>query len=701
MQLSSPIEQLDRVGPAYAKRFRALGIATLRDLLFHFPSRYEDLSSFTKIKNVKAGQGACLKGTITDIQTVRSPRKKTFVTNAILSDETGSLKITWFGQLYLSGTLKKGDEVCMAGPVKQNAQMVLQNPSVEKVYQDRALVHMGRIVPVYPETKGLSSRFLRSLLFPLLKNLPSELEQDPLPLSVCRDHGLFSFKEALQQIHFPSSSENAEKAKKRMMFEEVFFISLWTVKERRRLSRIKAIPVPSDIDLVKDLVASLPFALTDAQRKAAWQVIKDMEKPRPMNRLLEGDVGSGKTVVASIAALVVAKAKYQAALLAPTEILAKQHFKTVFETLKGFNVNIGLLTGKEDKFYSKKLKTDFIEVSRTKLLKKIEREEIDILVGTHAIIQKNVRFSRLALLIVDEQHRFGVKQRSALLKNEEEARIPHLLSMTATPIPRTLALTIYGDLDVSVLDQMPKGRKKVSTEVIPPRERTRAYEFVREQIKNGRQAFVVCPRIEKPEEDKKGWTETRSAKEEYEKLSKEVFPDLRVGLLHGKMPAKEKERTSKEFARGRIDILVATSVIEVGVDFPNASVMIVEGAERFGLAQLHQLRGRVGRGEWQSYCFLFTDSSSPSTISRMNALLRYDTGFELAQEDLRLRGPGEFTGTRQWGIPDLLMEALQDRLLVEKARESAARLVEEDPSLRTYPLAKEKLARLSKTFHSE
>ena len=522
---------------------------------------------------------------------------------------------------------------------------------------------------------------------------------------------------ALWQIHFPDSKALAKKAQERFSFEDLFLIQLLVLKERQKLAKQRAVPIPINIELIKEFVESLPFKLTGAQKRCAWQILKDIQKPRPMNRLLEGDVGSGKTVVATIAALNTAKAGYQVAFMAPTEILAKQHFQEIGKLLKKFKLNIGLLTGKTDRFISKKL-GEQIEISRKKLLEKTEKGEIDILIGTHALIQEKVKFKNLALVILDEQHRFGVEQRAKLIstkKQKEMKAIPHLLSMTATPIPRTLALSIYGDLDLSLLDEMPKGRKKIITKIVSPANRQKAYSFIRKQVKKGRQVFVICPRIEPQNQEleetssrltkKKrailSWAEVKAVKEEYEKLSKEIFPDLKVGMLHGKMSSKEKEKIMNDFKNKKIDILVSTSVVEVGVDVPDATVMMIEGAERFGLAQLHQFRGRVGRSKYQSFCFLFTDSPAKKTHQRLKALVESEDGFALSEKDLEIRGPGNLIGTRQWGIPDLAMSALTDIFLVEKTKKAAKEIIEQDPELKNYPLLRKKIESFRERIHLE
>jgi len=591
--------------------------------------------------------------------------------------------------------------VYVAGKVTRGKNGVsFSSPTYEKFSEEST--HAGRIIPVYPETIGVSSRWLRYIIKPLLDKLPKNIE-DALPKEILKERNLMPLFEALLQIHFPSSLAKAELAKKRFAFEELFFISLFVLTERKKLASVKAISIPFSEAHMQKFTKALAFQLTGAQKKAAWYILKDLEKPRPMNRLLQGDVGSGKTVVAAMAALSVVKAGHQAAFMAPTEILAQQHFKTIGQILAPFKVTVGLLTGKTDRFISPKLPNDYIEISREKLLDRAKKGNIDLLIGTHALIQDKVKFGDLALLIVDEQHRFGVKQRAKMLnpsRHSKQALIPHLLSMTATPIPRTLALTIYGDLDLVLIDELPKGRKKIETKIIPPKERHKAYEFIRQQVKVGRQVFVVCPRIEKTDGAPSG-IEMKTVKEEHEKLSKKVFPDLEVGMLHGKIPQKEKEGIMRKFRYGRIDILVSTSVVEVGVDIPNASVMMIEGADRFGLAQLHQFRGRVGRAEHQSYCFLFTESPSKTTRQRLTALVKSENGFVLAEKDLKIRGPGDFIGVKQWGMPDFAMEQLTNLQLVQESREAAKQLLDKDLTLINYPLLSTQIQSLREKLHLE
>jgi len=702
MNLSTPIEKLARVGPAYQKRLKKLGIKTIRDLLFHFPHRYEDFSKITKISKLKLNEVVCLQGKILEIKTTRTWKKRMFLTQAIVEDKTGAIKVVWFNQPYLVKTLKPKQRVCLAGKiVLGESGIYLTNPAYEKLLKSDfnrwGLTHTGRIVPVYPETEKLSSRWLRYILKPLLISFKDKIP-DPLPEIIRKTHQLLLINEAIWQIHFPDSLKLAKKAKDRFSFEELFLIQLFVLRERQKLSKEKATPILLNLETIEDFVKSLPFKLTNAQRKSSWQILKDLEKPRPMNRLLEGDVGSGKTVVATLAALNTTKAGFQVAFMAPTEILAKQHFQEISKLLKKFKLKIGLLTGKESKLRGRK-------IDRKKLLEKTKKGEIDILIGTHALIQKQVKFENLALVILDEQHRFGVEQRANLLQNQDRA-IPHLLSMTATPIPRTLALTIYGDLDLSLIDELPKGRKKIITKVIPPNSRKSAYNFIREEIKKGRQVFVICPRIEpspnqREEKEILSWAEAKAVKEEYEKLSESVFPDLKVAMLHGKMTPKEKEGIMKDFKNKKTDILVSTSVIEVGIDIPNATVMMIEGAERFGLSQLHQFRGRVGRANHQSFCFLFTESPAKKTRQRLKALISSEDGFKLAEKDLEIRGPGDFSGTRQWGIPDLAMSSLSNVFLVEKTRKTAKEILNEDPQLKKYPLLRERLKEFRERIHLE
>jgi len=709
MDLSTPIEEIPRVGPQYQKRLKRLGIETLGELLFHFPFRYEDFSDIVPISAVEAGRTVCLQGKIVDIKNIRVFKRRMTITEAQLADESGTMRVTWFNQPYLINTFKKGDFVFLTGKMtSKNGRKYLSSPAYEKIpvqFIENGVkydsTHAGRIIPVYPETEGMSSRWLRFIIKPLLNELKNKIPES-LPEEIKKRYNLVPIREALWQIHFPDALEKADSAKKRFVFEELFDLALVIIREKIKLAGEKAMIIPLDLELIKKFTAKLPFKLTDDQKKSAWQILKDLEKPRPMNRLLDGDVGSGKTLVAVMAALSTAKAGFQVAFMAPTEILTKQHYKTVSDLLKGFKLNIGLITGKENIFRGKKIK-------RSELLEKTKNGKIDILIGTHALVREKLEFKSLGLVIIDEQHRFGIKQRAKLCRKQKF--LPHLLSMSATPINRTLALTIYGDLDLSLIKELPRGRKKILTRIVPPEKRKAAYDFIRQEVKSGRQAFVICPRIEPPttfqrnefnyvnkRESGGGWAEVKAVKKEYEKLSKEIFPDLRVGMLHGKMKVDEKEKVLKSFRNKKTNILVSTSVIEVGIDFPNATIMMIEGADKFGLAQLHQFRGRVGRGELQSFCFLF---SAFQSNPRLKSMVASQDGFELAEKDLRLRGPGDLTGQRQWGIPDFVMASLKDIELVEKTRNAAKEILEKDPELKKYPLLKKEAEGLRQRVHLE
>jgi ATP-dependent DNA helicase RecG len=718
MNLSTPIEKIPHVGPQYQRKLKRLGIETIGQLIFHFPHRYEDFSDIIPVSKAEPEKIVCLQGKISEIRNIRTFRRRMYITEAKISDQSGSIRATWFNQPYLINTLKKNDFVFLAGKmVSKNGKKYLSSPAYEKIPFSAASsasfslageadkinfdsTHTGRIIPIYPETEGMSSRWLRFIVKPLLARIKNEIPET-LPLEIGRKHGFLPIKEAIWQIHFPDTLAKAELAKKRFVFEELFDMALAILSEKIRLAEEKATAIPLDLALVKKFVKTLPFKLTADQKKSAWQILKDLEKTKPMNRLLDGDVGSGKTIVAVMAALNTAKAGFQVALMAPTEILAKQHFKTVSGLLKGFGLKIGLITGKENFSANKKIK-------RKEIVEQTKNGRIDILIGTHALVQEKVEFKKLGLVIIDEQHRFGIRQRASLCRKQKF--LPHLLSMSATPIPRTLALTLYGDLDLSLIKEMPKGRKKTITRIVPDKKRQKAYDFIRKEIESGRQVFVICPRIEPSSakaadgqtplfnERASSWAEVKAVKEEYEKLSKNVFSDLSVGMLHGKMKTEEKEKILASFKKGKTDILVSTSVIEVGVDFPNASIMMIEGADKFGLAQLHQFRGRVGRGKYQSYCLLFSEFSNNP---RLRAMTVSQDGFELAEKDLKLRGPGDLTGQRQWGIPDFVMASLSDTELLEKTRSAAKEILQKDPKLKNFPFLREKLASFDKKIHLE
>ena len=682
LSLSSKIESLNKVGPAYLKKLHKLNIKTIQDLFFHFPYRYEDFSKKTLINELKEGEKATIQGEIIEIKNINLFYRKMILTEALVSDKSGIIKVVWFNQPYLIETLKKGKIVNFSGKLSfYKKNLCFSNPVYE--LKKKETTHTGRLVPIYPETEGISSRYLRFLIKPLL--YLTEQIRDFLPVQIKNKFDLINLPQAIQQIHFPENFLLEKKARERLAFNELFLIQLISLNQKQILSKEKAIELPFNKELIKPFVKNLPFKLTNDQKISAWEIFKDMEKDRPMNRLLNGDVGSGKTIVAIMSALAIAKQKYQVAIMTPTEILAKQHFQTFKKILKNQEIKISLLTSNS--------------VKKKEIKKKIIEGKIDIIIGTHAIIQKDVSFKNLALVIIDEQHRFGVTQRSALQKKIIEIddglpTMPHLLSMTATPIPRTLALTVYGDLDISLIKELPKGRQKIITEITPPENRKKAYDFIKKQIKQKRQVFVICPLIEESNK----LTEVKSVTQEHKKLSEEIFPEFKLAMLHGRLKAKEKDEIMNDFKKRKIDILVSTSVIEVGVDIPNATIMIIEGADRFGLAQLHQFRGRIGRGEIQSYCFLFTDSNNKKTNQRLKAMITAKNGFELAEKDLKIRGAGDFIGTRQWGLPDLAMASLNNLELIKKARQAAKIVLEKN--LIT-PEIELKLERFNKDIHLE
>jgi len=709
MNLRTPVKKIPRIAGAYEKRLARLGIKTVGDLLFHFPHRYENYSSVSCIKDAKIGDTVCVKGEIIKIENDVTRLRRLALTKAIIKDQTGIIQAVWFNQPYLKDTLNIKESVCLAGKLELRKEgPVLSNPIYEKLNKEEQ-IHTGRIIPVYPETEGLSSRWLRYVLFPLLQEFCPKIPET-LPQEILEKENLLAMRKALWQIHFPDSEETAKRARERFSFEEVFLLQLKLLKEKKSVKQKRAFCVPSQKEIIKELLAGLSFQLTSAQHKTAWEILEDMKKQEPMRRLLQGDVGSGKTIVAAIAMLNGAESGFQTAFMAPTEILAKQHFQTLADIMGNFNQKIGLLTGTENKIAERGKEK---QTNRQKLLCAIKKNEVRIVIGTHALIRGAVKFDKLALVVIDEQHRFGIEQRSKLLK--DKVPLPHLLTMTATPIPRSLALTLYGDLDVSVIDELPRGRKKIKTSIVPPKERPLAYEFIRQKIQEEKkQVFVICPRISsesKPlpttsdfllgniaEETKE---EVKAVKQEYEKLSKKIFPEFRVNMLHGQMPSLQKESIMRKMREGEIDILVSTSVVEVGVDVPNAFAIIIEGAERFGLAQLHQFRGRVGRSNLKAYCFLFPSASNEKSRQRLRALVNSNDGFELAEKDLQIRGPGTFVGKKQSGLSNLVIASLGDLRLIQRARKQANKILENSPDLAKYINLQKRLKRFGAEVHLE
>ncbi len=687
LTLSTEIEQLPRVGPAISKKLHHLDISTVADLLQYYPFRYDDFSQIVPIIQIKQDTQCTIRAQINLIANKRAWRRRIYVTECLVSDDTASLKIIWFNQPFITKLLKQGDVVYFSGKAEYSTYgLQLQNPTYEKVKKDQT--HTARIVPIYSVTEKLTEKQIRYLIksaLPLANQIP-----DWLPIEIVSKYKLINLPQAIREIHFPTNHKTLAQAVRRIKFNELFLIQLRTQSIRQHLAQKKAPLIGFDQDITQNFVSQLPFVLTASQKKTAWQILQDINKDVPMNRLLQGDVGSGKTVVAAIAMLNTVKSGYQAALMAPTEILAHQHYQTIFELLKNSGYTIVLLTGNEKTIMGKQIRSTVIS-------QQIKDGSVKIIIGTHALIQNKINFKQLGLVVIDEQHRFGVDQRKTLkLKSIGRDLTPHLLSMTATPIPRTLALTVYGDLDISTISEMPVGRKKIITKIVPPEKRHLAYEFILKEIGKGRQAFVICPLID--ESDKLG---VKAATAEYLNLQKNIFPQLRIGLLHGKLKAVEKDRAMEDFKSHRLSILVATAVIEVGIDVPNASVMMIEGAERFGLSQLHQFRGRVGRAEHQSYCFVFTDSDNEKTKNRLNALVTAKNGFELAEMDLEFRGPGEVYGLRQSGFPEMRLAKLTDFEIIAETREASRQLFSTIDRLDRWPLLQEKLSRFSQNLHLE
>ena len=674
--LNDPVTKLRLVGPASEQALNHLGIKTIYDLLAYFPRAWDDLTQIQTISEIRPNEKINLKARVRKIADHRAWFRRMHLTEGLIEDETGSIIAVWFNQPFIKNYLREGKEYYFSGKAQfYKEKLQLSNPAFEAAKEDT--IHTAGIIPMYELTAGLTQKQIR---YWLKSCLPlTSLIEDCLPSSIREKLRLAHIGYAVSQIHFPSSQESLEKARKRLSFDELFLFQLALSSFKKKIKSLPAPRIPFDVALVKKFVAGLPFRLTNSQRLAAWEILKDLALSHPMNRLLEGEVGSGKTVVAGIAMLEVAKTGWQTVLLSPTEILAWQHYQTLQNLFEKSGLQIALLTG------SRKIGSPI----------EIANGNTKIIVGTHALLQEHVKFEKIGLLVVDEQHRFGVRQRMALLSGEHESSlVPHLLSMTATPIPRTLALAFYGDLDISVLRELPNGRKKVITKLVAPALRKTAYEFVRNEIKKGQQAYVVTPLIE--ESDKLG---AKAAMVEAEKLEK-IFPGFQIGLLHGRLPAEKKKTVMEEFKAGKIQILVSTTVIEVGVDVPNATLMLIENAERFGLSQLHQLRGRVGRSNLQSYCLLFAENSGLAGIERLQALVKSNDGFALAEIDLKQRGAGEVLGTKQSGFVPFKIAKLSDRKLIKLAKEQAEQLLGEH-NLEDFPVLKQKVENLAKNAHLE
>ncbi|HKZ83618.1 MAG TPA: ATP-dependent DNA helicase RecG [Anaerolineae bacterium] len=686
--LDSPATSIPGIGPSIAEKLGRLGVKTIRDLLFCLPRRYDDFTALRPINRLQYGEEVTIIGSVWEVG-MRRTRGGAQIVQATISDGSGTIQCTWFNP-YLIDKIRRGQQIVVSGKVTEYlGRLTFQSPEWELLEKD--LLHTARLVPIYPLTEGLTGRGMRKLMRRAVDEWAGRVP-DSLPDSVLASTGLFSLSRAIQQAHFPDSTMQRDAARRRLAFDELFMLQMGLLRQRRRWKSQNGRAIDVSPATLDQFLGALPYALTAAQRRALDDVLSDMRSGQPMNRLIQGDVGSGKTIVAAAAMFAVAQAGAQAAIMAPTEILAEQHYQNftrVFANLdagglaqpfdsaprslrsgtsQGRPVSIRLLTGSTP------------HAEREALLAGVASGQTHILIGTHALIQQGVEFRDLAFVVIDEQHRFGVQQRAALrqkgVKPDEGPASPHVLVMTATPIPRTLALTLYGDLDLSVIDEMPPGRQPIVTRVVLPTERERMYSFVRSQIEKGRQAYIICPLVEESEN-----IEAKAAVEEHERLQKHIFPQFKLGLLHGRMKSEEKDAVMRAFAANELNILVSTSVVEVGIDVPNATVMLIEGANRFGLSQLHQFRGRVGRGTEKSYCLLLADSTANGMNERLQAVEATQDGFALAEKDLELRGPGEFLGTRQSGLPDMRLANMADARLIDLARREAEKLISADPTL--------------------
>ena len=743
MQLSDKLEEKFRLDTNQKKALKRLELFSVHDLLFHFPVRYSDISEIKKISELVPGETATIYGKISKLKTKKGYHSKIPMGQAEIEDLSGKIKIIWFNQAYLAKMIHSGEDVKMTGHVaKGKYGIYLANPEFEKMNtlpidlhntlfstkdtsaSDKKIIeNKGFSFPIYRETRGITSKWFYHAIEKILRDKTLDNIEDYIPKDILQKYSLPSLRTSLIWIHKPKNKRDSESARKRFAFEEVFFIQLERQHDKFEYRKNKSFQIKISQKNINEFMERFPFKPTKSQNKSIQTILEDIEKNHPMSRLLEGDVGSGKTAVAATIGYATVTQKpfdyaqgkhqnfgnLQMAYMTPTEILAIQQFESFIQYFRHLPINVGLITGSGcRKFPSKINSSGWTDISRSQLLKWVSEGVIPILIGTHALIQKSVKFKNLALVVIDEQHRFGTAQRRKLVRKDGLA--PHLLSMTATPIPRTLALTIYGDLDLSLLDEMPEGRKEIITNIITPNKRAETYEKVREELKNGRQLYVICPRIEEPDPKKEMAILAKSAIAEAKRLKKEVFREYEIGVLHSKMSKQRNEEVMKNFIDGKINILCATSVVEVGVNVTNATIIIIEGAERFGLAQLHQLRGRVIRSNYQAYCYVFTSTSAKAsankdaknkTLNRLKALITAKNGFELAELDLALRGSGELGGTKQWGISDLGMEAIKNIKMVEAARTEAIRLITDDPELSKYPLLKNKVKEKTKEFHFE
>lgn len=723
MNPTTPIEKISRLTDDQKKALGRLRIKTGADLLYHFPVRYSDMSTLSNIETAEAGSSVTLYGKLSKLETKKGFTSKIPMSTGVLEDFSGQkIKIIWMNQAYLAKMFRDGDTVKLTGKITDGKYgKSLMNPEIERAPDMPIDVHNSlfqnneRTVfgyPVYTETRGITSKWMYHTVLKLLNQKFHEQISDPIPEFILAKYNLPKLSTALVWVHNPEKKEHTEAARKRFAFEEIFLIQLHRQSERKQYESLFSYQLKIPKSDIKDFISRFPFTPTKSQTDAIDSILKDFQMDKPMSRLIEGDVGSGKTFVAATVAFATIKNRpegqdfgnLQVAYMAPTEVLATQLFENFVEYFKYTGISIGLITGSGCRKFPTKVASaqkPWTEISRTQLLKWIKNGEIPIVIGTHALIQKSVDFQDLGLVIIDEQHRFGTNQRMKLAKKEGHA--PHYLSMTATPIPRTLALTLYGDLDLTVIDQMPSGRKTVITEIVHGAEEKRnaAYEKIKIELKAGRQAYVICPRIDDPDPEAEQKLNLKSVTSEAKRLKEYVFKEYRIGIMHSKMTPAKKDEVMKQFSNHDIDILVSTSVVEVGVSVANATNIIIEGAERFGLAQLHQLRGRVIRGNHQAYCYLFADAKSDKTVDRLKAFVKAKNGFELAELDLMQRGSGDLAGLKQWGISDLGMEAIKNIKMVEFARNEAIAMIQKNPDLADYPLLKNHVTAVDSEIHFE
>jgi len=711
MKLNNLLEAEFRLTFQHKGALKKMGILTIEDLLYHFPVRYGDTGEINYIENVSKGDTTVIFGTISGLKTSKAFIKKIPMSEAVVTDETGRIKLVWFNQPYIAKMMKEGGLVRVEGKVSERKnEIYMSNPKIEMIKDlpnavgdslfGKAQGEEHTMYPVYPESRGVTSYWIYHTIQKIFASGILDTLVDPIPENILKKYNLPNIRTAFIWIHAPKKEDDGLSARKRFAFQEIFFIQLEKQKEKKLWSKLSSFKIDTSSKDVTDFIKRFPFEATVSQKEAINSITQDFKRGHPMSRLLEGDVGSGKTAVAATTIYAVTKSQpldktgkkitgnLQTAYMVPTEILAKQHYENFISYFNHLPIKIGLVTGSECKIFpSKTDPTKPTKISKTQLLKWVANGEVPIVIGTHALISKSVTFKHLAFVIIDEQHRFGTLQRQKLTTKSPEGKeaLPHLLSMTATPIPRTLALTVYGDLDITVLEGMPHGRKPIITKVVLPDGRENTYEEIRRELNTGRQLYVICPRIDEPDPTKEMAVIAKSVTLEAERLSKEVFKEFSIGILHSKMTPSEKEKVMNDFSIGKTKILVATSVVEVGVNVPNATMIIIEGAERFGLSQLHQLRGRVIRSNRQAFCYVFAESKGQKTKDRMKALTTAKNGFELAEFDLAQRGAGELYGRKQWGISDLAMEGIKNIKMVEASRVEAIKIVDEDPEFKKYP----------------